>query len=161
MDIIEIQSSTNYKDSKPNEKSKRKHKTHIYSNKKKYSTHYKSFSNQSNNIIKKNLFDKVSSNKEIEINIKLSNNFDEKNSKKFLDKKDKCLERIIISDEIEDNDIKEIDSLKKKKKKFSTQKSMHQYFIVISNYDDDLKKNKSSNKLKNISKTKTYIDYND
>ena len=161
MDIIEIQSSTNYKDSKPNEKSKRKHKTHIYSNKKKNSTHYKSFSNQSNNIIKKNLFDKVSSNKEIEINIKLSNNFDEKNSKKFLDKKDKCLERIIISDEIEDNDIKEIDSLKKKKKKFSTQKSMHQYFIVISNYDDDLKKNKSSNKLKNISKTKTYIDYND
>ena len=78
-----------------------------------------------------------------------------------MDKKDKCLERIIISDEIEDNDIKEIDSLKKKKKKFSTQKSMHQYFIVISNYDDDLKKNKSSNKLKNISKTKTYIDYND
>lgn len=184
MDIIEIQSSTNYKDSKPNEKSKRKHKTHIYSNKKKNSTHYKSFSNQSNNIIKKNLFDKVSSNKEIEINnnlciynpkykkdlvdkycifldkkkFKLSNNFDEKNSKKFLDKKDKCLERIIISDEIEDNDNKEIDSLKKKKKKFSTQKSMHQYFIVISNYDDDLKKNKSSNKLKNISKTKTYID---
>ena len=52
MDIIEIQSSTNYKDSK----SKRKHKTHIYSNKKKYSTHYKSFSNQSNNMIKKKSF---------------------------------------------------------------------------------------------------------
>ena len=38
---------------------------------------------------------------------KLSNNFDEKNSKKFLDKKDKCLERIIISDIIENDNPKE------------------------------------------------------
>ena len=52
---------------------------------------------------------------------KLSNNFDEKHSKKFLVKKDKCLERIIISDEIENNN-KDLDL---KKKKFSTQKNIH------------------------------------
>ena len=73
---------------------------------------------------------------------KLSNNFDAKNSKKFLDKKDKYLSKIILSDEIE-NEKNNNDSLKKiskeKKSKFKTEKNVHQYFIVISNYDEDLK----------------------
>ena len=184
MDIKETQSlSKNRKESKSKKKSKRKVKTQIYA-KNDNLDDYESCSNKYNNIYKIHHFDKSSSNKDSEFNnnklcnsskkyrkdlfnkycifldkkkFKLSNNFDEKHSKKFLDKKDKCLERIIISDEIENNN-KDLDLLPKKKKKFSTQKSMHNYFIVISNYDEDLKKNKSSNQIKPINKTKTYID---
>lgn len=102
---------------------------------------------QSNNInildpnYKKNLFEKFSLFLDKK-KFKLSNNFDAKNSKKFLDKKDKYLSKIILSDEIE-NEKNNDDSLKKiskdKKSKFKTEKNVHQYFIVISNYDEDLK----------------------
>ena len=87
-----------------------------------------SYYNKTNNIINIHCFDELSLNENIKTNIKtnknvvilntkykqdlfekfseflnknkfkISNNFDEKHSKKFLDKKDKCLERIIISD---------------------------------------------------------------
>jgi hypothetical protein len=180
MDLKETQSlSKNRKESKSKNKSKRKLKTQIYA-KNDNLNDYESCSNKYNNIFKIHHFDKSSSNKDSEFTnnlcisnkkyrkdlfnkycifldkkkFKLSNNFDEKHSKKFLDKKDKCLERIIISDEIENNN----KDLGLKKKKFSTQKSIHNYFIVISNYDEELKKNKSSNEIKPINKTKTYID---
>ena len=94
---------------------------------------------------------------------KLLNNFDAKNSQKFLAKKDKCLERIILPDLIETNDNSKNNSKnnskdsnldKKKKLKFKTQKNMNKYFIIVSNYDDDLR-NKSSSK-KTIYKLKSY-----
>ena len=178
MDIIETQSLFN---KSKKSKSKRKHKTQVYTIKGNNNNN-KSCSNKYNNIIKNHRFDKISSNKESEIvndlciynpkyrkelfdkycvfldkKFKLSNDFDEKHSKKFLDKKDKCLERIIISDEIENNN-KDINLSSKKKKKFSTLKMIHDYFIVISDYDEELKKNKSSKKVKQINKTKAYID---
>ena len=84
---------------------------------------------------------------------KLSNNFDAKNSKKFLDKKDKCLSKIILSDIIE-NEKNNDDSLKKINKtnhsKFKTQKNVHQYFIVVSNYDEDLKNKTNIKKSLNL-----------
>ena len=49
---------------------------------------------------KKDLFDKYSEFLDIK-KFKISNNFDAKNSKKFLEKKNKCLEKIILSDKIE------------------------------------------------------------
>ena len=52
---------------------------------------------------KKDLFEKFSEFLDKK-KFKLSNNFDAKNSKKFLHKKDKCLERIILSDIIENGD---------------------------------------------------------
>ena len=181
MDIKETQSlSKNRKGSKSKKKSKRKIKTQIYA-KNDNLNDYESCSNKYNNIFKIYHFDKSSSNKDRQSNnnnlcisnkkyrkdlfnkycvfldkkkFKLSNNFDEKHSKKFLVKKDKCLERIIISDEIENNN-KDLDL---KKKKFSTQKNIHNYFIVILDYDEELKKNKSSNEINPINKTKTCID---
>ena len=86
---------------------------------------------------------------------KLLNNFDAKNSKKFLAKKDKCLERIILPDLIETNDSSKDDNLilyDNKKKEFETQKNINKYFIIISNYDEKIK-NKSVSK-KNIYKIK-------
>ena len=72
---------------------------------------------------------------------KLSNNFDEKNSKKFLNKKDKCLERIIISDIIEKENSKDNSSDKnlRRRKTIANKKSFNKYFIVISNYDEEIK----------------------
>ena len=92
---------------------------------------------------KKDLFDKYSEFLDIK-KFKISNNFDAKNSKKFLEKKNKCLEKIILSDKIEneksnDKDLS-IDS-NYKKKKFRTQKSINKYFIVISNYDEEKSRN--------------------
>lgn len=64
---------------------------------------------QSNNLkisdpnYRKDLFEKFSEFLDKK-KFKLSNNFDAKNSKKFLDKKDKCLERIILCDELENGD---------------------------------------------------------
>ena len=59
-----------------------------------------------------------------------------------MDKKDKYLSKIILSDIIE-NEKNNDDSLKKmnkdKKSKFRTQQNVSQYFIVVSNYDEDLK----------------------
>ena len=135
----------------------KKNKKDIYKNR-------KSHSNKSNNLLRANHTDKSPSKKERKNNLnffspkykkdlfdifcefldknkfKLSNNFDERNSKKFLDKKDKCLERIILSDIIEEEKEKQTDLNMKKKKKFGTQKNMHQYFIVISNYDEEMEK---------------------
>ena len=65
-----------------------------------------------------------------------------------MDKKDKCLSKIILSDIIE-NEKNNDDSLKKNSKGkraiFKTHKNVHQYFIALSNYDEDLK-NKTNNK---------------
>ena len=75
---------------------------------------------------------------------KISNNFDERHSKKFLDKKNKCLEKIILSDIIENN----IDRNTTKdsfydisKRKFKTEKNINKYFIIITNYDEEIKNN--------------------
>ena len=73
---------------------------------------------------------------------KISNTFDEKHSKKFLDKKNKCLERIILSDIIEDNIDRNItkDSFCDiSKSKFKTEKNINKYFIIITNYDEEIK----------------------
>ena len=89
----------------------------------------------------------------------LLNNFDAKNSQKFLAKKDKCLERIILPDLIETNDSSKDDNLilyDNKKKEFETQKNINKYFIIISNYDEEIK-NKSSSK-KTINKIKSFKD---
>ena len=101
---------------------------------------------------KKNLFDKFSDFLDKK-KFKISNNFDAKNSKKFLEKKNKCLEKIILSDKIEKerSNEKEIsfDSTYKKKK-FRTQKSIHKYFIVISNYDEEKRRNSENSKNSNL-----------
>ena len=108
---------------------------------------------------KKDLFEKFSHflNKK---KFKLCNKFDAKNSKKFLSKKDKCLERIVLSDKIENE---EDDKLRKfgtiesqKKNKFKTENNIQKYFIVISNYDEEKKSKNNSKKKKNkLNKTKT------
>ena len=73
---------------------------------------------------------------------KISNDFDEKNSKKFLDKKDKCLQKIILSDIIEE---KEKDNFNEKGKKSKSRRKsgIHEkntnYSIVISDYDNSSK----------------------
>lgn len=105
--------------SKSNKRIKKDNKTQIF----KYSDNlkmHKSCSNKNNNLIKNHILDKNSLNKENKSNniytsncfykhklldifndfldkkkFKLSNNFNEKNSKKFSAKKDKYLERII------------------------------------------------------------------
>ena len=162
-------------------KHKKTHKDYTYKFEKK-NTHYNHKSNSNNNIIKKsnsNKYDKISLQKDLKRNLsifntnykinlfnkfyeflnkkkfKLLNNFDAKNSKKFLDKKDKCLERIILPDLIETNDSSKDDNLilyDNKKKEFETQKNINKYFIIISNYDEEIK-NKSVSK-KNIYKIK-------
>ena len=146
---------------------KRVYETHINKN----LTHEKfidnSYSNKTNNIINIHCFDELSLNENIKRNknvvilntkykqdlfekfseflnknkFKLSNNFDEKHSKKFLDKKDKCLERIIISDIIENEESKDnsVDKNFKRRKTYGNKKSCEKYFIVISNYDEEIK----------------------
>jgi len=130
-----------------------------------------SYYNKTNNIINIHCFDELSLNGNIKTNIKtnknyvilntkykqdlfekfyeflnknkfkISNNFDEKHSKKFLDKKDKCLERIIISDVIENENSKDnsVDKDFKRRKTYGNKKSCEKYFIVISNYDEEMK----------------------
>ena len=138
-----------------------------------------SYSTKSNKVIKFHHFDKVSLNiqansskliinSEYKKNLlekfysflnknkfKLSNNFDAKNSKKFLNKKDKCLERIIISDIIETNDSKDNNSVKnfKRRKIIGNKKSSNKYFIVITNYDED-KKFKNTPKKRSVNMEK-------
>ena len=77
---------------------------------------------------------------------KISTKFNAKNSEKFLAKKDKCLERIILSDIIE-NDID-----LNYKKKYETHKNLNNYYIIVTNYDEELKNRKILNK------TKTHIN---
>ena len=153
---------------KAKKKSNRKSKEIYQNHSKQYLTKEKcfdkSYSDKSNNILKIHNFDEVylninsKNNKNLTIlnskstmiekfseflnkkKFKLSNNFDEKNSKKFLDKKDKCLERIIISDIIENENSKDNSSNKnlKKGKTNENKKSFNKYFIVISNYDEEM-----------------------
>ena len=76
---------------------------------------------------------------------KLSNAYDEKNSKKFLIKKDKYLKEIILSDVIE-NENKDSPNLLgsiKENAKFQSHKNINKYFIVITDYDQE-KKSKNS-----------------
>jgi hypothetical protein len=105
---------------------------------------------------KKDLFEKFSEfldkNK-----FKLSNNFDAKNSKKFLHTKDKCLERIILSDIIENDDNNDNMEAKVNEDKFKTQKQINKYFIVISNYDDEVKY-KNNRKKRSVNISRTYKD---
>ena len=73
---------------------------------------------------------------------KISNIFDEKNSKKFLDKKDKCMQRIVLSDIIDEknkDDPYEEEKAPKSSRKLGTQKNIKNYCIVISDYDNSSK----------------------
>ena len=107
---------------------------------------------------KKDLFEKFSEFLDKK-KFKLSNNFDAKNSKKFLDKKDKCLERIILSDIIENDDNNDNTEAtdNEDKFKFKTQKQVNKYFIVVSNYDEEVK-NKNNRKKRSVNYTRTYKD---
>ena len=107
---------------------------------------------------KKDLFEKFSEFLDKK-KFKLSNNFDAKNSKKFLDKKDKCLERIILSDDIENDDNNDNMELFVKENKFifKTKKQINKYFIVVSNYDDEVKY-KNNRKKRSVNISKTYKD---
>ena len=146
---------------------KRVYETHINKNLTNEKFIDNSYSNKTNNIINIHCFDELSLNENIKRNknvvilntkykqdlfekfseflnknkFKLSNNFDEKHSKKFLDKKDKCLERIIISDIIENEESKDnsVDKNFKRRKTYGNKKSCEKYFIVISNYDEEIK----------------------
>ena len=89
---------------------------------------------------------------------KLSNAFDEKNSKKFLNKKDKYLKEIILSDVIENENNNNSNLLGEIKEniKFQSHKNINNYFIVITDYDEE-KKSKNTNHQKksrfNMNKT--------
>ena len=88
----------------------------------------------------------------------LSNIYNEKNSKKFLEKKDKCLERIILPDLIEDNNLNIRCSTSKKKRikrKFASQENISKYIIVISNYDEE-KKSKNENNYSHLYPTQIF-----
>jgi hypothetical protein len=77
---------------------------------------------------------------------KLSNAFDEKNSKKFLNKKDKYLKEIILSDVIENENNNNSNLLGdiKEKLKYPSHKNINNYFIIITDYDEE-KKSKNTN----------------
>lgn len=75
---------------------------------------------------------------------RISNEFDAKNSKKFLEKKNKCMQRIILSDIIEnnENDINKSENNEKEHKPKSGRKSANHsnnFCIIISDYDDATK----------------------
>ena len=56
-----------------------------------------------------------------------------------METKDKCLERIILSDIIEDKNNLNY------KKKYVSHKNMHNYYIVITDYDENIKNCKNNN----------------
>lgn len=89
---------------------------------------------------------------------KLSNEFDARHSKKFLEQKNKYLERIILSDVIEadeyctmqDDTCPTNDNINNsktigKRRKSNTQKNLKNYCIIISNYDDETSEKKQFN----------------
>ena len=81
---------------------------------------------------------------------KLSNDFDEKNSKKFLNKKDKYLKEMILSDVIENennNNSNLLGSIKEKIK-FPSHKNINNYFIIITDYDEEQKSKNTNLKRK-------------
>lgn len=108
---------------------------------------------------------------------KISNEFDAKNSKKFLDKKNKYLEKIILTDIIEknelknENDIKDSEQINKRgnRRKSDTQNNnnIKNYFIVVTNYDDETQNEKKYNfsvkpqarRLNNLKKNKNLSKY--
>lgn len=100
---------------------------------------------------------------------KISDDFDAKNSKRFLDKKDKCMQRIVLSDKIEERNEKSEFNEKeqnKRNRKSGVQKIAN-YCIVISDYDDlskdEIKFNYTvkhrSRKLDNLKKNKNLSKY--
>ena len=85
---------------------------------------------------------------------KLSNDFDEKNSKKFLNKKDKYLKEMILSDVIENennNNSNLLGSIKEKIK-FPSHKNINNYFIIITDYDEEQEQKSKNTNLKRKSK---------
>ena len=90
---------------------------------------------------------------------KLSNDYDAKHCKKFLDKKDKCLERIIISDIIENENKKKKENISNSfTKKKVAPKLSKKYFIVISNYDDEIENNKNQKDNKSVNARHNHKD---
>ena len=158
----------NHKNKKRTSKAKKRKETHIQKHNHHFDTH-ESFSEQkisqsANNLkiyepnYRKYLFKKYSNflNKK---KFTLSNVFDEKHCKKFLDKKNKCLEEIILSDEIkeeendkkiykkkENNESEENSNRSKKFTRFNTDKNVKKYYIVISDYDEELRSKKNNKK---------------
>ena len=112
------------------------------------------FHSNKNNLIQIHHFDKLE---------KIpKNNECQSHKLKILDpnyKKDKCLERIILSDIIENGDNSNNKEVIDNKDKFTfqTQKQINKYFIVISNYDDEVK-SKKSRKKRSVNLSKTYKD---
>jgi hypothetical protein len=101
---------------------------------------------------------------------KISNEFDAKNSKKFLDKKNKYLEKIILTDIIENNENKDSEQANKRgnRRKSGTQNNnIKNYFIVVTNYDDETQNEKKYNfsvkpqarRINNLKKNKNLSKY--
>jgi hypothetical protein len=102
---------------------------------------------------------------------KISNEFDEKNSKKFLDKKNKYLEKIILTDIIEknENNIKDSEQNKRgsRRKSGTHNNNIKNYFIVVTNYDDETQNEKKYNfsvkpqarRINNLKKNKNLSKY--
>ena len=96
---------------------------------------------------------------------KISNEFDEKNTKEFLDKKDKCMQKIILSDIIEEKEkdcFNEKGKKSKSRRKSGINKKNTNYCIVISDYDNSSKLEVKYNysvqfKLRKIDKSKKII----
>ena len=161
--------SDSYAPNKKNQKNKPKKKDkdimHCYSEKKNLHT-FKYHSTKNNYLIKIHHLEKSSNNNITSLNsnyrkdlseifslflnkkkFKMSNHYDEKHSKKFLDKKNKCLEKIILSDVIEndkDKNNKKNSLYDITKIKFKTQKSLNKYYIIITNYDEEVKNTNKS-----------------
>ena len=100
---------------------------------------------------------------------KISDEFNAKNSKNFLDKKNKCLEKIVLSDIIENENNKE-DSptkIRRNNSKRKMSKASKNYCIIVSNYDDKTQDEKKYNytvkyvprKLKGLKKNKNLNKY--
>lgn len=152
--------------------SKRKSKKKLSVSKSSKNAKYKSQSNKNNRLNKDNfeknesssLFNKESKSLNYKEELyktfsnflyikkfKLSNEFDSRNSKKFLEQKNKYLERIVLSDVIEKDDNNtmkdsiELNNKDNKRRKSGTQKNLKNYCIIITNYDDDTIEEKKYN----------------
>ena len=173
--------STLEKKQKKNKQEKKERKHNHYSSEKKTDKYRIESHQEKNNLLNRNRLEKsLTSSDIIQIDdnyqkdlykkfmqflqknkFKISNCFDAKHSKKFLDKKNKCLEKIFLSDIIEntnndfeskktlaENSNRNFDSkrsLINVNKKFRTQKDVNKYFIVITNYDEEIKSKNTEN----------------
>lgn len=168
-DISKIKSSIYIK------KCNNENKTQINTTKKNNCYNIKTYSTKSINLFKAHQFDNLMNSADIETHrkknnklteniqqdllyrklpvffdknkFKLSNKYDAKNSKYFLKKKDKCLEKINLSDTIDTYEKKCNSKTKNKRKKNMTQKSLHHYYIIVSNYDEEIRNHNSQKKL--------------